>query len=74
MAHIICGHCRDLHESVDQVRDCAAEEFEAEPQEVCCFSCDGLIGWDLEPLEGALRGCGGPDICKRDFPATFGDF
>lgn len=71
MAHtIICGHCKDLHESVAQVREC--QEWEDEPNEVCCYSCDGLIGWNLEPHpSGEKWGCGGPGICRLDFPATF---
>lgn len=42
--------------------------------EVCCFSCDGLIGYGIpwQAENGERTGCGGPGICKRDFPATFG--
>lgn len=40
---IRCGHCRDIHETVAEVLDCAAEEYA--PVEICCPSCDGLLGY-----------------------------
>jgi len=67
---ITCGHCKDRNVNVDHVRECW--EVESGPREVCCFSCDGLIGYDLpDRTDGARDGCGGPDICRRDFPASF---
>lgn len=68
MASIICGACKDRHASVEDVRECHAPE----PQEVTCFSCDCLIGYDIPWIvEGERRGCGGPGICRLDFPASF---
>lgn len=66
-----CGHCKDRAASVDHVRFCAEAEYD--PGEVCCYSCDSLIGYGGPWLiNGERAGCGGPGICKRDFPATFG--
>ena len=70
---INCGHCPNSHNSVQEVRDCW--EWENQPQEVCCFSCDALIGWVFPPdTIGERRGCGGPEVCRRDFPASFTSF
>lgn len=72
MATIKCGHCIFIHASVAEVRECWEAHNAPEPREVCCFSCDGLIGYDLpDRTDGARDGCGGPDICRRDFPASF---
>lgn len=68
---ITCGHCASKHDTVTEVRNCWEWEQWQEPQEVTCFSCDALIGWDLPPIEGYSRGCGGADICRRDFPSSF---
>lgn len=75
MANIICGQRKNRHASVSEVQDCYYEAayYEAFGNEVCCYSCDALIGYDLPILtDGEKTGCGGPGICKRDFPATFG--
>lgn len=66
---INCGHCSSSHETVSEVRDCW--EWQNQPQDVCCFSCDALLGWDLPPIGDAHRGCGGPDVCRQDFAMSF---
>ena len=70
---INCGHCPGTHGTVSEVRACGERKKEA--NEVACCSCDGLLDWSTDyfpELEnGARRGCGGPDICRRDFPASF---
>ena len=71
MASIICGECRNRHASVAEVEACYVDAAQAD--EVCCYSCDALIGYGGPwIIDGERAGCGGPGICKRDFPATFG--
>lgn len=65
MASIKCGHCPETHDSVDRVRDCW--ELSNVPMEICCGSCDALLGY-AEPDEdyNFPEYCGG-QWCKR-FP------
>lgn len=75
MANIICGECKGRHASVTEVRDCYdwAAAAEQDALEVCCYSCDGLIGYSgVWIIDGERAGCGGPGICRLDFPASFG--
>ena len=69
MASIICGHCKGIHDSVEDVRECAAFDFE--PREVACRSCDSVMGYVAhDEIKHFSPYCGG-QVCKRDFPASF---